>query len=791
MKEAISQKFARGLLAVRPLVLLVFVAATVFFAWQAIQIQVNTDVSKMVPQQHPYIQNFLEHRDELNLGNDIRVIVEDVEHDDIFNQEYMAALKDISDEVRTFEGVDPSTLQSLWTPNVRWNAVTQRGFEGGKVIPGAYDGSPESLEQLRTNLLRSSHVGRLVADDFRSSIVHTELVDVLGSEAGVNIKELGASLEQLRNGYEEQYPFLNIHIVGQAKQIHDVIRAAEEVAMFFFITLVLTAFLLLIDTRSVRSTLAVTVCSVVAVIWQLGAVRMMGFTIDPYSMLVPFLVFAIAVSHGVQVVNAFANASALGSSHNEAAQYTVRSLFVPGLVALVSDAIGFATLYMINVGVIRELAMAASVGVAIIIFTNLVIVPVLLSYTGVGQRSLRKIHIKNDHQHPMARFFAHFTRKPVAAVCILVAAAGYGAGFYYSQDLRIGDLDKGAPSLWPDPCEEKDCPRDYKPKDKFQYNHDVNFLVSNYSVSADVLVVMGETPQEGCNSYEALTTMDDLRWRLMELPGVQDVASIASATKRINAAMNEGNPKWRTLSRDQLALNNAMRHMPDKLYNLDCSLVPIYVFLDDHRADTLNTVTAAVEDFAAEHNDPDVVAFQLASGNAGVEAATNQTIAKNQHRMLALIYSVVGLLVLVAFRSLRAVVCILVPLGLTSVLCQALMAQLGIGVKVATLPVIALGVGIGVDYGIYIYSKLDRFLKEGMDLQDAYRETLKTTGKAVAFTGLTLAVGVVLWVFSSIKFQADMGLLLTFMFLWNMVGALLLLPSLAAFLLKPRNQGSS
>ncbi len=787
MKEAIAQKFARGLLAVRPLVLLVFVAATVFLAWQAVQIRVNTDVSKMVPQEHSYIQNFMEHRGELNLGNDIRIIVEDVEHDDIFNAEYMDALRDISDDVFALDGVDPSTIQSLWTSNVRWSEVTEQGFEGGEVIPEGYEGTAESLEQLRTNVLRSSYVGRLVADDFRSSIVHTELVNVLGKEAGVNIKELGSSLEELRNRYEERYAFLNIHIVGQAKQIHDVISAAEEVALFFFITLLLTALLLLIDTRSVRSSLTVTACSVVAVVWQLGLVRMMGFTIDPYSMLVPFLVFAIAVSHGVQVVNAFANACAQGQSGKDAAATTVGALFVPGLVALISDAIGFATLYMIDVGVIRELAMAASIGVAIIIFTNLVVVPVVLSYLGVGERSLRKIHLRDDHHHPLAGIFSRFTSKPVAAVSILIAAVGYGAGIYYSQDLRIGDLDKGAPSLWPDPCEEKDCPRDYKPSDKYQYNHDVNFLVSNYSVSADVLVVMGETPQEGCNSYKALTTIDDMRWRLMELDGVQGVSSIASATKRINAALNEGNPKWRTLSRDQYALNNAMRHMPDQLYNLDCSLVPIYVFLDDHRADTLNTVTSEVEDFAEQHNDPEVIEFKLASGNAGVEAATNQTIAASQYPMLILIYSVVALLVLIAFRSLRAVVCIIVPLGLTSILCQALMAQLGIGVKVATLPVIALGVGIGVDYGIYIYSKLDHFLKQGLDLENAYRETLKTTGKAVAFTGLTLAVGVVLWVFSSIKFQADMGILLTFMFLWNMVGALWLLPSLAAFLLKPES----
>jgi len=196
-------------------------------------------------------------------------------------------------------------------------------------------------------------------------------------------------------------------------------------------------------------------------------------------------------------------------------------------------------------------------------------------------------------------------------------------------------------------------------------------------------------------------------------------------------------------------------------------------------------VTKAVADFAETRNNADVVEFKLASGNAGVEAATNQTIEASQYPMLALVYAVVSVLVLIAFRSIRAVICIIVPLGLTSILCQALMAQLGIGVKVATLPVIALGVGIGVDYGIYIYSKLSEYLKQGMDLEDAYKETLKTTGKAVAFTGITLAVGVIFWVFSSIKFQADMGILLTFMFLWNMIGALWLLPALGRFLLKP------
>ncbi|KZY34326.1 RND transporter [Alcanivorax sp. HI0083] len=784
MSGRISKSIASGLFAVRPLILLAFIAATVLLGFQASKIQLNTDIRKMVPLDHPYIQNFLEHQNDLSLGNDVRVIVAETQGDDIFNEDYVNALKEITDEVFALEGVDPSKIRSLWTSNVRWNEVTEQGFQGGEVIPAGYDGSQDSLEQLRTNVLRSGQVGRLVADNFQSSVVHAYLLDALGDD-GVDIPVLSARLEEIRGKYQDKYPNVRIHIVGLAKKAGDVMAAAEEVAMFFFFTLGLIALLLLIDTRCLRSALTVTACSFVAVIWQLGIVSSLGFTIDPYSMLVPFLVFAIAVSHGVQIVNTLANYAAEGRSSLDSARATFQALCVPGMVALVSDAIGFLTLYMIDVGVIRELAMAASIGVAVIIISNLVVVPLVLSYLGVSGASVRKIQAGEKKDHPLAGLFARFTRTPLAALSIAVAVAGYGAGIYLSQDLKIGDLDKGAPELWPDPCEDMDCPRGYEPKPRYRYNHDVNFLVSNYSVSADVLVVMGKTPVESCNTYAAMQIVDDLAWNLRNVEGVQDVTTIASATKLISTNMNEGSMKWATISRDQYALNNVMSFMPDSLYNLDCSLTPVYVFLDDHKAETLERVTGAVADFAEARNNKDVMELKLASGNAGVEAATNQTIAASQYPMLALVYAVVSVLILIAFRSFRAVICIIVPLGLTSILCQALMAHLGIGVKVATLPVIALGVGIGVDYGIYIYSKLSEYLKQGMELEDAYKQTLKTTGKAVAFTGITLAVGVVFWVFSSIKFQADMGILLTFMFLWNMIGALWLLPALARFLLKP------
>jgi uncharacterized protein len=229
-------------------------------------------------------------------------------------------------------------------------------------------------------------------------------------------------------------------------------------------------------------------------------------------------------------------------------------------------------------------------------------------------------------------------------------------------------------------------------------------------------------------------------------------------------------------------LNTVTAGAPRGLYNDACNLLTMYVYLKDHRADTLARVREHVEAFAGQNNTADV-SFLLAAGNAGIEAATNIVVKDAWRQMLFLVYGAVILLCFLTFRSWRAVVVAVLPLVLTSVLAESLMVALGIGVKVSTLPVIALGVGIGVDYALYILSVTLAQLREGKSLSEAYWRALLFTGKVVMLTGFTLAVGVVTWAASPIKFQADMGVLLAFMFLWNMFGALVLLPALAHFLL--------
>jgi len=754
----------------RAIILLVFFFLTLFLGYNAIKIEPDASFERMIPLEHPYIVNMLEHRDDLeNLGNFVRIAVE-VEEGDIFTREYMETLKQITDEVFYLDGVDRSGLKSLWTSNVRWVEVTEQGFQGGTVIPDNYDGSPESLEALRQNVLRSNEVGRLVSDNFKSTIVYAPLYEK-NPETGepLDYADFSRQLEKkIRQNYEAQNPEIDIHIVGFAKKVGDLIEGIGSIAYFAGITILLTTLLLFWYSRCIAGTLVPVFTSIVAVFWQLGVLKLLGYGLDPYSVLVPFLVFAIGISHGVQLVNAMAVEAAKGFDPNTAARLAFRALYIPGMLALISDAFGFLTLLFIEIDVIRDLAVAAGLGVAIVIVTNLVLHPLIMSYIGITRGGIRNVQKRGEQQDRKWKLMSNFANPRVAPISLLIAAIGLGVGLYYKQGLKVGDLDEGAPELRADS----------------RYNLDNKFIIDNYSTSADVLVVMVKTEEEQCTQYNVLRAMDTLQWELQNTPGVQSSASLADVSKMVTKALNEGNWKWYEISRNQTIINASIREAPAGLINTNCDLTPVLVFLEDHKAETLETVTERVEEFASNNN-TDEYTFLLAAGNAGVEAATNDVISGAKNMMLLFVYGVVATLCLLTFRSVRAVLCILIPLGLTSVLAEAIMAVSGIGIKVATLPVIALGVGIGVDYGIYIYTKLEKFLLEGKTLQDAYFETLRSTGKAVIFTGVTLGLGVVTWIFSPIKFQADMGFLLFFMFIWNMVGSIWLLPALARFLLRP------
>ncbi len=756
----------------RKVVVALFVLATLYLGFQASMMHLDAGFEKNVPLNHPYMKTYMDHREDFGGANSVLVSVCDADGN-IYNQQFMDTLQQVHDALFFVNGVDRSSVTSLFAASTRFTEIVEGGFSGGPVIPADFDSSrQEALDQVAVNVEKARIVGRQVANDYSCAMVTARLLN-LDPKTGesLDMLQVAADLEaDVRGKFENDK--VSVHIIGFSKMIGDVANGAKDVVLFFAIALAITAVMVFFFSRNIMMTILPLVCSVVAVVWQLGLLTVLGFGLDPMSILVPFLVFAIGVSHGVQMINAVEKKVVAGMGAQHAAMSAFRALLVPGGVALLSDTVGFMTLLVIDIGIIRELAITASLGVAVIILTNLILLPVLMSFLSLNDKYVKQFNKKEQRNTAFWKAIAACANKKPASIIMLVTAGLFVFGWFQSQQMKIGDLHAGAPSL----------------QESSRYNQDTFLITDKYSLTVDYLSVVVETSPEACTSYGVMRAMDDFQWKMANVEGVQSTVSLASVAKNVNAGFNEGNVKWQVLPRSNQMLAQDISMVPTSsgLLNGDCSVMPIILFMEDHKAETISRVVSAVKTFRKEYETDDMT-FKLASGPVGVMAATNEAVESAQGPMMLYVFGAVIILCLISFRSVRATLSVVLPLYVVSVLAQALMTYLQIGLTVSTLPVIALGVGIGVDYGIYILSTMSHKLKSGATVQQAYLDALKERGSAVLFTGITLAVGVSTWVFSSLKFQMDMGILLTFMFLVNMLGAIIVLPALSRFLWLSKN----
>jgi predicted RND superfamily exporter protein len=807
-------------------VLVVFTLITIAMAYFASQLRVDAGFKKQIPLQHEYMKTFLDYERDFGGANRILIAVMD-KSGNMFNQPFFQTMENITQDAKTIEHVDEARVSSIFTPNVRFVEVVEDGFAGGNVIPATFtpnvDGfqaTPEQFATIRANIEKASIVGRLVAKDFSGAMVWVDLVpEDPAHGVTIDYNRIAGQLESIRKKYENDHT--TVAIIGFAKMVGDISDGAKSVIGFFFITIAFTWLLLFAYSASVKLASLTVFCALVAVIWMLGALRLLGFGIDPMNMLTPFLIFAIAVSHGEQMINRFRGEIFFGGLEEgsveelrqrtgvdaqTAARLAFRMLLVPGAVALIAGCIGFATILIIPVRIIFELAVTATVGVALIILTDLVLLPVLLSFC-----QLRNLERKRAYRlRQLTKFdklwavLARLSRPLPAAIVILLGIAIWGTAAHFGKNVMIGDAQKGVAEL----------------KSDARYNRDAVLISDKFALGVDILNVIAESAPNACTtSYPVMETLDRFAWNMRNVDGVAQVITLPMAAKIVNGGWNEGNIRWRVLPRDNDTLRQDTQgfETDSGLLNADCSAMPVMMFLTDHRAPTIDRVIAAVKQFRSDNhafvaganlrdtltkqaNDAqaegktfvsDQVNLRLATGNVGVMAAINDEVRAVDHTMLYLLYAAVFLMCLISFRNPLAALCIVLPLVLVTELGHSLMVELDIGKKVNTLTVLALGVGIGVDYAIYIFARMRESLKQGRPLTESYFIALKTTGIAIFYTALTLAVGVGTWVFSELKFQADMGVMLTFMFVVNMIAAIVFLPALCRWLLKPREKAQA
>jgi predicted RND superfamily exporter protein len=752
----------RGVLALLALV-------TVVMGYFALQLRMSPGFDKQLPQEHEFIKTFNQYREVL-FGSNRIVVVLHKKSGDIWNEAALTRLHDITQAVFFMPGVDRRGVTSLWTPNTRAVQITEDGMKAEDVIGGDVTVNtltPEAIAGIRERTIIGGFVGSLVANDSSGAMVVAELADPdPATGKALDYVELDHRLEtELRAKFSDAD--YEVQIIGFAKQMGDIISGAEGVMKFFVLAFVLTALAVYWYTRSFMLTALPLVCSLVSVVWQFGTITLLGYGLDPLAVLVPFLVFAIGVSHGVQQINSVSMEACAGHDAMTAAKHSFSGLLIPGTLALVTAFVGFATLVLVPIPMIRELAITASVGVAYKIVTNLIMLPVLASYVHLDASYVERVsRLQRHREHLMARL-GSVAEKRHAALGAIFCVVLLAVAVWQSQGRHIGHVLPGAPEL----------------HDDSRYNRDVQSVVDHFGLGLDVLTVVVETAAESCYQQPVMAYVDRLTWQLANVPGVLSAQSLPLLTKLATAGVNEGNPKWAALSSDESSLAEAVRQVPEamRLYNADCTVMPVNLYLADHKASTLKAVVAAVERFRA--SEPmDGVTIRLASGNAGVQAATNEVVEHAEWPMMLYVYLTIIALVFLVYRDWRAVVACCVPLTLATFLGYWFMKALDIGLTVATLPVMVLAVGVGVDYAFYIYNRLQVYLADGEDIVRAFKRSLQKVGVATIFTALTLSIGVATWAFSALKFQADMGLLLAFMFMVNMIMAVTLLPAIAVML---------
>jgi len=814
------------LFSAKAIILAVFAVITIYCAYYAFQLRMDAGFEKQLPTGHEYIQTFQDYRDRL-FGSNRVIIVLAQREGTIWNKDFFKTYKEVTDELFYLPGVDRRTVTSLWTPNTRYLEITEEGINADDVIPGTVTVSnmdDAALARIENNVIRGNFLGRLVAEDSTAAMVVAELLDIdPQTQQRLDYFDLADQLEdKIRGKYEDDN--YTIHIIGFAKLIGDIADGAQTVVFFFILALALTVLSVYLYAQSWALTGLAIFCSLTSLVWQFGVLHILGFGLDPLAILVPFLVFAIGVSHGVQQINLITKEVTAGSNGEEAARASFRLLFIPGSMALITDLVGFGTLILIPIGMIQELAITASIGVALKIVTNLVMLPLLASYFSFDEKFVDRANGARDFRLRVMGQVGKLAEPRVAVVIFAGSIVLFGLAFWQSLGRHVGDLHAGAPELRPDA----------------RYNEDSRFVVEKFALGLNLLTVVNETPSEACIDHNVMSYLARFSWYMQNREGVAAVISLPTAAKGSSAGWNEGNLKYQTLPRNKFALVQAVGPVPTSsgLLDVDCTTLPLQIFTDDSKATTIESVIAGVktwrqanpyvdpdgnvfvdqwgnrykteddvraavierleadaekaaadggEGASASRADPEdyyrnIVNVRLASGNVGVQAATNEEIETSELPMMLYVYATIILLVYLTYRDWRATICCCVPLTLATFLGYWFMKELEIGLKVATLPVMVLAVGLGVDYAFYIYNRLQFHLAEGLNITDSFKQSMFETGMAVVFTAITLAVGVSTWTFSPLKFQADMGLLLTFMFMTNMIMSITVLPAIAVVL---------
>lgn len=763
-RKNLLERFVRACIARRAAVVTAIGATTALFAILALRTEIRTVFEDLLPRAHPYVQVHERFKETFG-GSNLVTIMLAVDEGDIFRPDVLEKIRRVTRELQQVDAVNQFQIVSLASKKLREVRASTEGIDARPLMWPDVPGSPEAVAELREAVLRNPLVyGAYVSPDLKAALVTVDFYD-----REIRYDRIFDQISRLASAVEGDG--VTVHVVGEPILYGWVERYLPETARIFLLTLAALVALLFAASRSWRGTIAPLLAGLVSAIWALGAARLLGFHLDPLVIVVAFLITARAISHSVQLVAHFDDEVAAGAPDSQAAaRAAMRALFKPGMLGVVADAGCMIVVILTPIPLLQKVSIIGTIWVGTIALSACVLTPVLLSWVRDAGSRAHRLDLAPAMRRLLGACAGIATTPGGRRAAIGAAALVFVASGLYALNLEVGDANPGSPILWADS----------------RYNRDAAAITARFPGADRMFVVVSGDETDAIKSPDALRTMAGLQAFLESQPEVGATLSLADIVPAMRRVLREGNPRYEEIG--DTALENGevlylytsgtdpgdMERFVEPQYR-DASVT---VLFRDHRGETIRTAISLVQAFAAEHPDSPVK-IQLAGGLIGVLAAVNEIILSKQIESIALALLVLVLCCAAVYRSLAAGLFFMIPVLLSNTLTFSFMAFMGIGMNINTLPIAALGIGLGVDYSFYVIDEIRENLRKGLGRDAAVERALAGAGRGVLVTAATLITSVVIWYASSVRFQAEMGLLMALWLFVSAASSLLLMPALA------------
>ena len=765
-------KIAEFIVRRKLLIGLIMVGITGFFLYHAVKLPVKTHFPDLLPQNHDFIKLIKKHP-KFGATNSVIMGME-VKEGDIFNTETLQKLIDFSSELYFLPSVDRTKVVSLGVSKIRNAKITALGISSPPILFPTAPANKEEMDQLKADVYSNpAYYGNLVSLDAKVA-----LITVGFFEDKLQPRLVYKALQELKDKYEDENT--RIHITGEPYLYGVIFAYLPQTTKLFIITVVIMLLISYLYTRSIRLVLIPMVSAIICAIWGLGFMQLMKYNVDPLILVIPLLISARSLSHSIQFNWRINEEYAESGNLEQSCFNTVRGLLYPGMAGIITDALGILLIAFIPVPLMYKLGISIFVWSVSMIFSILIFNPVINLYLPPMKRVVewREARRRGFMEAKILSSVATFTAKKrvpwIITICFGVFAM---VAYYLNLGLVVGDVQEGSPILKPSSV----------------YNKDVEFMAKRLPGSMNPMLVIVEGELDSVKKPELIKLVDDFQAHMAKLPEVTMTLSIANLIKGINMAFYENNPNYFIIPDTRRAVYSNMHLLTsggaepgdfDTYYSYEFDNLSIAVYCIDHLAATIDKVLAWAQEFIDNHP-IDIAQFKLAGGRIGVIAANNQSIVIHETFILSAALSLTALFCMIFFGSFTAGILLVIPLALATWFTFGYMSVQSIGVNLQTLPVSTIAIGIGVDYGIYLLSRIkEEFAKFG-NLDDAIRVAIGTAGNAIVLTAIIIVAGVVFWSVSEIKFQAEMGMLLSIVTFCHLLGTLFLLPAMVQ-LVKPK-----